>query len=658
MSFNLDSGFISYIYNTRDTSRYSVPTVQLLDVKQLPHNPATQKERFRLMVSDGTHYMTGMFVPGDLINLIHNNAIKQNCIIQCNDYTCNEAQGKVVLIIKKLTVVQSDCNGVVGTPSDIVNNTSFLNRTNSSMSNNNSNSSSSVDSNNNKENMLQQQNTFIKQENNNFSNNTYNQQQNSNNSYTSYNPIIKQQQSAQGSSPIVKLDPSHANEQSLTPINQLNPYQNKWAIKARVTAKSDMKEWTNARGNGKLFSVDLLDISGGQIRATMFKDAADKFYSILEQDKVYIISKGQLKLANKKFSRLPNEYEITLNSDAEIIEVHDDSKISTQKFDFKEIHSINNIQPNEFVDVIGLVTSVSDITSVNSQKTQRELKKRTVTIVDHTMSSIECTLWNDFADKFDSNIVDHIIAIKQVRVSDFGGRSIGTTFQSQIFIDVDHQMSGTIKSVIQRAGSNPEYTQLTKGKNVSEPGSISSNNSYNQRKPLSAIENERLGMGNKPDYITSRAAVVLFKAPDFYRPPFYLACSSDNCNKKVTDAGNGMFRCEKCDIERSHYIPRYVLSCLIGDYSNVQWISLFDNEASKLLNITASELEIVIRKGDRNVYDNIFKSAVFNEYVIRYRCKAEYQQDEQRLRCQATQLDTIDYVKESQLLIQEIDNYV
>jgi hypothetical protein len=28
---------------------------------------------------------------------------------------------------------------------------------------------------------------------------------------------------------------------------------------------------------------------------------------------VYIISKGQLKPANKKFSRLPNEYELTLN---------------------------------------------------------------------------------------------------------------------------------------------------------------------------------------------------------------------------------------------------------------------------------------------------------------------------------------------------------
>ena len=33
---------------------------------------------------------------------------------------------------------------------------------------------------------------------------------------------------------------------------------------------------------------------------------------------VYVISKGQLKLANKRFNRVPNEYELTLNKDAEI----------------------------------------------------------------------------------------------------------------------------------------------------------------------------------------------------------------------------------------------------------------------------------------------------------------------------------------------------
>ena len=97
------------------------------------------------------------------------------------------------------------------------------------------------------------------------------------------------------------------------PISSLHPYHSRWTIKARVTAKGDKRTWTNAKGEGSLFSVDLLDAQGGQIRATMFKDACEKFYDLFQENKVYSISKGQLKPANKKFSRLPNEYELTLN---------------------------------------------------------------------------------------------------------------------------------------------------------------------------------------------------------------------------------------------------------------------------------------------------------------------------------------------------------
>jgi OB-fold nucleic acid binding domain. len=55
----------------------------------------------------------------------------------------------------------------------------------------------------------------------------------------------------------------------------------RWVIKARVTSKSSVRTWANARGEGKLFSMDLIDESG-EIRATAFKEQCDKYFDMIE----------------------------------------------------------------------------------------------------------------------------------------------------------------------------------------------------------------------------------------------------------------------------------------------------------------------------------------------------------------------------------------
>jgi len=71
----------------------------------------------------------------------------------------------------------------------------------------------------------------------------------------------------------------------------------RWTIKARVTNKTDIRTWSNARGDGKLFSLDLMDESG-EIRATAFNAECDKFYHMIEvsmptQASIYLLSKNQ-----------------------------------------------------------------------------------------------------------------------------------------------------------------------------------------------------------------------------------------------------------------------------------------------------------------------------------------------------------------------------
>lgn len=103
-------------------------------------------------------------------------------------------------------------------------------------------------------------------------------------------------------------------------IVDLSPYNNKFTLKVRVTQKSEIKNWSNNRGEGKLFSAILMDDTG-EIKATGFNQTVDALYDKLQEGKVYHITRCRVQLAKKKFSHLQNDYEINLETHTEIDEV-------------------------------------------------------------------------------------------------------------------------------------------------------------------------------------------------------------------------------------------------------------------------------------------------------------------------------------------------
>ena len=111
--------------------------------------------------------------------------------------------------------------------------------------------------------------------------------------------------------------PSRANNSahgSIYPIEALSPYAHKWTIKARCTGKSEIKTWHNKNGEGKLFSVNLLDESG-EIRATCWKEQCDQFYEVFQEGSVYYISSPcRVQLAKKAYSNINNDYELTFEA--------------------------------------------------------------------------------------------------------------------------------------------------------------------------------------------------------------------------------------------------------------------------------------------------------------------------------------------------------
>lgn len=60
----------------------------------------------------------------------------------------------------------------------------------------------------------------------------------------------------------------------------------------------------------------------------------------------------------------------------------------------------------------------------------------------------------------------------------------------------------------------------------------------------------------KADYFSSVATVVYLRKENC----MYQACPTQDCNKKVIDQQNGLYRCEKCDREFPSFKYRMILS--------------------------------------------------------------------------------------------------
>lgn len=430
----------------------------------------------------------------------------------------------------------------------------------------------------------------------------------------------------------------------IQPISSLSPFIGRWWIKARVIDKSPKKTWNNARGSGQLFSMTLVDENKDAIRATVFQEGVDKYYDMIENEKVYIFSKGQIKNANKKYSTLTNDYELSMDQNTEVSAAPDDNSIVRQKYTIVPIASLTAKEKNTTVDLCAVVTEVGELSSIVT-KAGETMKKRVLTFADQSEAQVECTVWQEKAEN-PGVVQGSIIAAKSCRLSDWSGISLSLTAQGSLVVDPDIEQADALRQwVASKDGQITATTSLTmKG---GGGGGVS-----DERKCFSAITTENLGTRDdgKPDYLSVRATLTYIKQENMWYP----ACPT--CNKKVIQVSDGdMYRCDKCE-KNTDASFRYIVQLTANDHTGSQWLTAFQDVAEPLLGIDAKKLHEEQEK-DPNFTANLCKQICFQPYMIRVRAKEETVMDEKRMKCGAMRLERINYKKESSLLLQEIARY-
>jgi replication factor A1 len=290
--------------------RSNRPVLQIVQIQEI-HPKANETKRYRVALSDGRHYSSAMCSQA-LNTEIANEVVKVHHIIRLNRYTVNESTGKKVFVIMDFDLVSAAPTDVLGSPSALREEVQA----------------------------------------------------------PPANPPSVRPPPREDPKPRPAVAPARPRaSETFVSIAALTPDIQNWTIQAKVDRKAQMSFWSNPQSEGNLFSVTLKDRSGTEIRGTFFKADADKWYPVLELDKVYTITGGRVKSANRRFTSVQNDYEITFESTTRFDEVVDDGLIGGRAYTFADsLRDVQAMKEHTMVDVVAVVKEMDEAVDHNEKR--------------------------------------------------------------------------------------------------------------------------------------------------------------------------------------------------------------------------------------------------------------------------------------------------
>ena len=527
--------------------------------------------------------------------------------------------------------------------------------------------------------------------------------------------------SSQGASQPLNQSPLVASKS--VPIEALNPYSNRWQIKARVSNKGELRTYNSAKGEGSVFSVDLSDETG-EIRATAFKEVsqqrrqrrreeeasarrvetagsssgrrrrrrrrrrrpsarfcvslesltlsspacvlpppfqvADRLYQVMEVGQTYLIARGQLKMANKKFAALNNNYEITFNFDTQV-QLCADEPISKPKvhYRFTPIDLMTKRPKDANVDVIGVVSNVSACTSLTT-KAGKELTKRTMQVADDTNRAIEITLWGASAAAFpdlDANSAE-VVAFKGLRVTEWNERSLSAGYNCTFELNPPGHEEATerLKAWYENGGAEgvTSLSQDTRG-----TGDGAGRDTTSRDTIADFQEKGDALSGSDPVYTNVRAFFIKSLAGPGQnggdeRFMWYSSCPK--CNKKCVGDEQSGHNCEACGWSGQECSYRYIAPLQFFDSAGSCIMTAFNEQAISILGAKADDLKR-LKDQSQQQYEAALGKAQWKQMVLRVRGKMETYNGVTRMKTHVTSAAPVKFAEEGKLLLADIAKY-
>lgn len=444
---------------------------------------------------------------------------------------------------------------------------------------------------------------------------------------------------------------------SYFPIREISAFHRNWTICARITNISDVRTFSKGSNGGKVFSVDLLDAEGGEIRANFFNKAVDQYQDKVKKGKCFTFAGGNVRVANRQYNTCNHRYELIFDAGARIEEVADNGGIQDMKFSFIDLRAVQAKPLPCTVDICGVLVGFKPCLSFTSQA-GKQLVKRELVIADDTASSISVTLWGERAQQEDALFEGNpTIALKSVNVKEWNGGRAGSLMQNGAMVlksSCDEAMR-VQKWWTHGGGATQTLTELS----VSSPVAGGGRALVGKSMDLSEMRRVTEKLMDQPEVynVVCRLSAVQMRKQGEVQPLSYMACQEPRegsglpCNRRLDESGF----CALCS-RAGKAAPRLNLRCCFADYDNSVWLTTFHEAAEAVLGKKAEVLR-PMEAGQREDLESMVRERYFSEpFQLTVRAKLDMYQGEARTNITCVSARPLSTGEHGRIMLKEIQD--
>eukprot|EP01017_Pseudomicrothorax_dubius_P041862 TRINITY_DN6759_c0_g1_i10.p1 TRINITY_DN6759_c0_g1~~TRINITY_DN6759_c0_g1_i10.p1 ORF type:complete len:659 (-),score=167.71 TRINITY_DN6759_c0_g1_i10:114-2090(-) len=421
-------------------------------------------------------------------------------------------------------------------------------------------------------------------------------------------------------------------------IGELAPFDTTWVIKGRVVSKGELRTWTNRKGSGQLFNIVIVDERSDEISGVFFSEAAEKFYEEIAEGDVYLFAKGQIRKEKDQ-----EQYKIVFEIGSVIQRIEDDGTVPPARFRFTKIEDLKDV--GALVDVIGVIRSLEEPTSVRLKSDEMKMR-RNIVLIDDTRNSVELTIWGREAEEFPL-VPGDVLIIKGAKIGDFHGRNLQKVFSTKLFYDAERLAAflPAIRNLIQ-------WSKTT---------------SWEERPlvPVGRKTGARLVPTISELLAEAEVAVAdgepkMFKCYGWvteilHERMFYPACP--HCNKKAGPGdARGRIYCENCGRPSESAATRYMVQAKVSDHTNFLKVLIMDEEAKELFGRDAGELE-AIQTLNAAEFKTALTEALFRERLWTVQARFDEYNPHFRVKFVIKGLEAPDFVTANATMLETLENF-